>query len=117
MSKLTILHNPRCSKSRQTLALLEDNGIEPTIVEYLKGSVTKNTLKTIIKLLDVEPRDIMRKNETEYKDAGLNDESLTKEQQIALMIEYPKVIERPIVFSDDKAIVGRPPENVLELIK
>lgn len=117
MSKLTILHNPRCSKSRQTLALLEDNGIEPTIVEYLKGSVTKNKLKTIIKLLGVEPREIMRENEAEYKEAGLNDDSLTKEQQIALMVEYPKVIERPIVFSDDKAIVGRPPENVLELIK
>ncbi len=117
MSEFNILHNPRCSKSRQTLALLQENGIEPTVIEYLKDTPSKNKIKTIIKLLGVEPRDIMRKKEAEYKEAGLNNESLTKEQQIALMVEYPKVIERPIVFTKDKAAVGRPPENVLELLK
>ncbi len=117
MSEFNILHNPRCSKSRQTLALLQENGIEPTIIEYLKDTPSKNKIKAIIKLLGVKPRDIMRKKEAEYKEAGLDDESLTKEQQIALMAEYPKVIERPIVFTKNKAAVGRPPENVLELIK
>ncbi|WP_251360037.1 arsenate reductase (glutaredoxin) [Kangiella sp. TOML190] len=117
MSDFNIFHNPRCSKSRQTLALLQENGIEPNIIEYIKEAPSKNQLKSIIKMLDVEPREIMRKNEAEYKAAGLNDESLSKEQQIALMVEYPKVIERPIVFTKDKAAVGRPPENVLVLLK
>ena len=117
MSDFNILHNPRCSKSRQTLALLQDNGIEPNIIEYLKDAPSKNKLKNILKMLAVSPRDIMRKGEAEYKEAGLSDESLTKEQMVALMVEYPKVIERPIVFTKDKAVVGRPPENVLDLIK
>ncbi|NVJ61356.1 MAG: arsenate reductase (glutaredoxin) [Gammaproteobacteria bacterium] len=116
MSEFTIYHNPRCSKSRQTLELLQSKGIEPKVVEYLKTPPSANALKNIIKLLGVSPRDIMRKKEAEYKEAGLDNESLTKDQQIKLMIENPKVIERPIVFSKSKAAVGRPPENILEII-
>lgn len=117
MSNFNILHNPRCSKSRQTLALLQENGIEPNIIEYLKDTPSKTKLKHILKLLGVSPREIIRKNEAEYLEAGLDNESLTKEQIIELMVQFPKVIERPIVFTEDKAAVGRPPENILQLIK
>ncbi len=116
MAKYTILHNPRCSKSRQTLALLEENGLDFEVLEYLKTPPTQKQLKTILSLLDVNPKDIMRKGEAEYKESGLNDDTLTKAEQIKRMVAYPKVIERPIVFSQDKAIVGRPPENVLKLV-
>jgi len=116
MSEFTIYHNPRCSKSRQTLALLQEKGIEPTIVEYLKNPPSVNKLKTIIKLLGVTPRDILRTKEAEYKDAGLDDESLNQEALLKLMIANPKVIERPIVVTKTKAVIGRPPENVLDLI-
>ncbi|WMS87420.1 arsenate reductase (glutaredoxin) [Pleionea litopenaei] len=116
MSEFTIYHNPRCSKSRQTLALLQEKGIEPTIVEYLKNPPSVNKLKTIIKLLGVTPRDILRTKEAEYKDAGLDDKSLNQEALLKLMIANPKVIERPIVVTKTKAVIGRPPENVLDLI-
>ncbi|WP_026309395.1 arsenate reductase (glutaredoxin) [Kangiella aquimarina] len=117
MSEINILHNPRCSKSRQTLALLQENGVEPNVIEYLKNPPSKTKLKQIVKLLGVSPRDIIRTKEAEYKDAGLDNPDLTKEQIIELMVANPKVIERPIVFSNDKAAVGRPPENVLSVIK
>ncbi len=117
MSEINILHNPRCSKSRQTLALLQENGVEPNVIEYLKSPPSKTKLKQIVKLLGVSPRDIIRTKEAEYKEAGLDNPDLTKEQIIELMVSNPKVIERPIVFSKDKAAVGRPPENVLAVIK
>ena len=116
MAKYKILHNPRCSKSRQTLALMEENQLDFEVVEYLKTPPTQKQLKTILSLLNVEPSDIMRKGESEYKDSGLDDKSLSKTEQIKRMVAHPKVIERPIVFSDSKAIIGRPPENVLKLI-
>jgi arsenate reductase (glutaredoxin) len=116
MAQYTILHNPRCSKSRQTLALLEENGLDFEVLEYLKTPPTQKQLKTILSLLGAEPRDIMRKGEAEYKESGLNDDTLSKAEQIKLMVAFPKVIERPIVFSQQKAIVGRPPENVLKLV-
>ena len=116
MAQYTILHNPRCSKSRQTLALLEENGLDFEVLEYLKTPPTQNQLKTILSLLGAEPRDIMRKGEAEYKESGLNDDTLSKAEQIKRMVAFPKVIERPIVFSQQKAIVGRPPENVLKLV-
>ncbi|MEP1740147.1 MAG: arsenate reductase (glutaredoxin) [Kangiellaceae bacterium] len=116
MAQYTILHNPRCSKSRQTLALLEENGLDFEVLEYLKTPPTQKQLKTILSLLDAEPRDIMRKGEAEYKESGLNDDTLSKAEQVKLMVAFPKVIERPIVFSQQKAIVGRPPENVLKLV-
>jgi arsenate reductase (glutaredoxin) len=115
MAKYKILHNPRCSKSRQTLALMVEKGLDFEIVEYLNTPPTQKDLKSIVSLLNVSPKDIMRKGEAEYKESGLNDDSLSKAEQIKRMVAYPKVIERPIVYSDKQAIIGRPPENVLEL--
>lgn len=113
---VTIYHNPRCSKSRQTLQLLNDNGIEPKIIEYLNTPPSESTLKEIISLLGVSPRNIMRKNEDIYKTSGANDPSLNDSQLIKLMVEHPKLIERPIVIANGKAALGRPPENVLDII-
>lgn len=113
----TIYHNPRCSKSRQTLALLEERGIEPEVIEYLKTPPTAEELKRVLKLLGIsDPRALMRQKETEYKEAGLDDPSLTTEQLIEAMVRYPRLIERPIVIQDGRAAIGRPPENVLEIL-
>lgn len=113
-----IYHNPRCSKSRQTLQLLKDHGVEPEVVEYLKTPPTKTELKAVLKALAMKPRDLMRKKEAEYKENNLDDKSLSDEQLISAMIEHPKLIERPIVVtSDQKYALGRPPENVLDIIK
>jgi arsenate reductase len=114
---VTIYHNPRCSKSRQTLQLLEERGIEPDIIKYLETPPDAATLDKILKQLKMEPRDLMRKGETEYKELGLADESLSREQLILAMVENPKLIERPIVINKGKAALGRPPENVLEILE
>lgn len=114
--KVTIYHNPRCSKSRQTLQLLEAQGIEPEIINYLEQPPSKSKLEDILKKLQLQPRDLMRKKEQEYKDAGLDDASLSKEQLIAAMIDQPKLIERPIVLANDMAALGRPPEDVLKIL-
>lgn len=113
---ITIYHNPRCSKSRQTLQLLQDKGIEPTIFEYLKTPPDADTLDSILTMLDLEPRELMRKQEAEYKEQGLNDDSLTRDQLIKAMTDYPKLIERPIVVTNGRAAIGRPPENVVEIL-
>lgn len=113
---VTIYHNPRCSKSRQTLQLLHDHGIEPQIVEYLKEPPTANQLDAILESLGFEPRQLMRTRESAYLEAGLDDVSLSREQLIRLMVKNPIVIERPIVVVDGKAAVGRPPENVLSIL-
>lgn len=113
---VTIYHNPRCSKSRQTLQLLRDQGIEPNIIEYLSNPPSAVELDDILKRLNLEPRDLMRKNEAEYKQAGLDNPDLSREQLIQGMVDNPKVIERPIVLNGDKAAVGRPPENVLGIL-
>ncbi|MES9941951.1 MAG: arsenate reductase (glutaredoxin) [Candidatus Thiodiazotropha sp. 6PLUC2] len=113
---IEIYHNPRCSKSRQTLQLLQEQGLEPDIVEYLKTPPDKKTLEKILNMLGLEPRDLMRKKESEYKENHLDDASLTRKQLIDAMIAHPKLIERPIVIKDGKAAIGRPPEKVLELI-
>ena len=112
-----IYHNPRCSKSRQTLQLLNDNGVEAEIIEYLKTPPSAAQLKDILTALDMTPRQLMRKKEAQYKDNNLADESLTEDQLIAAMVKFPKLIERPIVISsDNKTVLGRPPENVLDII-
>lgn len=112
-----IYHNPRCSKSRQTLQLLADNNVQPEIIEYLKTPPSESELKEILTALDMNPRDLMRKGEKEYKENNLADESLTDEQLISAMLKYPKLIERPIVVTDDKKFaLGRPPESILEII-
>ena len=113
---VVIFHNPRCSKSRQTLQLLQENGVEPEVVEYLNTPPSKTRLKQVLKMLDLKPRQLMRRNEAEYKEQGLADESLTQEQLLDAMLATPKLIERPIVINGDKAVIGRPPENVLEII-
>ena len=116
--KVKIFHNPRCSKSRNTFALLEENGVEVDVVDYLKNPPSKSELKKILKLLGMKPRELMRKNEDEYKAQNLGDESLSDDDLINAMLETPKLIERPIVIVDDKkAAIGRPPESVLEILK
>lgn len=113
---VTIYHNPRCSKSRETLKLLQDKGVEPRIVEYLKTPPSKTKLKQILKLLGLKPRELMRRKEAEYKARGLDDDSLKIDELIAAMIETPKLIERPIVLANGKAALGRPPESVLDIL-
>lgn len=111
-----IFHNPRCSKSRATLALLEENSVATDIVEYLKTPPSEVELDEILSQLGLEPRDLMRKGEAEYKEAGLDNPDLDRKALIKGMVENPKVIERPIVLMNGKAVVGRPPENVLNLL-
>ncbi|RTZ71314.1 MAG: arsenate reductase (glutaredoxin) [Gammaproteobacteria bacterium] len=111
-----IYHNPRCSKSRQTLQLLKDNNIEPEVVEYLKAPPTREELERILDMLGLEPRKLMRRKEKEYKELGLADPGLSRDQLIDAMIEHPRLIERPIVIKDGKATIGRPPEKVLEIL-
>lgn len=111
----TIYHNPRCSKSRQTLALLQERGIEPDIVLYLDNPPDAATLQRLLTQLGITPRALLRKGEPEYKTLGLGDASLEDNALIAAMAKAPKLIERPIVVHNDKARLGRPPEQVLEL--
>lgn len=117
MSDISIYHNPRCSKSRQTLALLEEKGITPEIVEYLKSPPTVEVLGRILKQLDITARQLLRKGEAVYKELNLSDTSLTDEYLIQAMCDNPKLIERPIVICNDKAKLGRPPESVLEILQ
>jgi len=114
--KVTIYHNPRCSKSRQTLQILQGKGIQPTLVEYLETPPDAAELNRILELLGMEPRNLMRKKESEYKDAGLDDPSLSRDELIAAMVTHPKLIERPIVLANGKAALGRPPEKVVEIL-
>jgi len=111
---VTIYHNPRCSKSRQTLEILKENGVEPVIVEYLTDPPSADELRRVIKMLGIAPRELMRPKEA--KEAGLDADSLTEESLIDGMIKHPAVIERPIVVSGTKAAIGRPPECVLAIL-
>ena len=116
MSQFTIYHNPRCSKSRQTLALLEESGVTPDIVEYLQVTPNSAELKAVIAKLGMTPRELLRKGEDAYRDNNLADTALTDTQLIATMVAHPKLIERPIVIVGERAVLGRPPENVLALL-
>ncbi|MEE4190894.1 MAG: arsenate reductase (glutaredoxin) [Halieaceae bacterium] len=116
MPDFTIYHNPRCSKSRQTLALLEENGVSPEIVLYLDTPPSAAELKTLLGKLGMEARALLRKGEEAYKAEGLADTSLDEGALLAAMVAHPKLIERPIVVKGDRAVLGRPPENVLELL-
>lgn len=111
-----IYHNPRCSKSRQTLQLLQEQGVEVEIIEYLKTPPTATELSSILAKLALEPRELMRKNEAEYKATGMDNTELTRDELINGMVATPKLIERPIVLANDKAAIGRPPENVLSIL-
>ena len=113
---IKIFHNPRCSKSRQTLQLLEDNNVQPEIIEYLKQAPSKAELESVLNLLGMDPRELMRKGESVYKELNLADESLSNDQLLAAMLENPILIERPIVLANGKAAIGRPPESVLDII-
>ena len=111
-----IYHNPRCSKSRATLQLLQDRGIEPEVVEYLKAPPSESTLKEILDQLGLAPRDLMRRKEAPYKDLGLGDGKLSNAALIKAMVDNPILIERPIVRANGKSALGRPPENVLKIL-
>ena len=113
---VTIFHNPRCSKSRQTLSLIQEKNIDINIIEYLKTPPDISQLKQILKQLGYEPRQLMRKSEQIYKDLDLGNENKTAEDLIIAMTRNPILIERPIVLSGEKAAIGRPPESVLNIL-
>ena len=113
---VTIYHNPRCSKSRQTLALLEERNVNPNIILYLETPPDAGTVKTLLEQLQLSPRELMRKGETEYKENNLKDSSLSDTELVNMMVKFPKLIERPIVVSKGKARIGRPPESVLDIL-
>ena len=115
-SAVKIFHNPRCSKSRQTMQLLESNGVTPEIVDYLKQPPGYDELAETLALLGLEPRELIRTHEKPYKENRLDDQDLSREQLIQAMIEHPILIERPIVIHDGKAVIGRPPEKVLDIL-
>lgn len=114
---VTIYHNPRCSKSRQTLQLLLDRGIQPVVIEYLKTPPAEAELKRILGLLHLQPRQLLRRKEPLYRELGLDDNSLKDKELIDAMQEHPILMERPIVEANGKAVIGRPPEKVLEIIQ
>nr|WP_024308848.1 arsenate reductase (glutaredoxin) [Pseudomonas sp. P818] len=116
MTDLTLYHNPRCSKSRGALELLEARGVQPNVVRYLETPPSASELKSLLGKLGITARDLLRSGEDEYKTLGLSDTSLSEAQLIEAMVKHPKLIERPILIAGDKAVVGRPPEKVLELL-
>ena len=116
MTDVTIYHNPDCSKSRETLGLLRKRGIEPTVVEYLKSPPDEEALERLLRLLEIEPADLLRSKEEEYADLGLDGMLGDREALIAAMAAHPILIERPIVVAGDRARLGRPPQQVLEII-
>ena len=116
MPGTVIYHNPRCSKSRQTLELLNECGVEAQVVEYLQTPPDATTLRGILDMLGIEPRELMRSDEPEYRDLNLDDASLSREQLIAAMVAHPRLIQRPIVVRDGRAALGRPPEQVLGIL-
>ena len=113
---VTIFHNPRCSKSRQTLSLIQEKNIDINIIEYLKTPPDISQLRQILKQLGYEPRQLMRKSEQIYKDLDLGNENKTAEDLVIAMTQNPILIERPIVLSGEKAAIGRPPESVLNIL-
>jgi len=116
MNNFSIYHNPRCSKSRQALQLLQDNGVEPEVVLYLEQPPSKRLLKELLSKLGISVRELLRKGEDEYRELGLDDTTLGDDVLLDAMHTHPKLIERPIVVSGNRAVIGRPPENVLTLL-
>ena len=111
-----IFHNPRCSKCRLAMELLSEKGIQPDVVEYLQAPPNKQELEDILNMLKMQPRQLMRTHESEYKDNNLSNESLSRVQLIDFMIKFPILIERPIVIHNGKAVIGRPTETILEIL-
>ncbi|NBF08539.1 arsenate reductase (glutaredoxin) [Pseudomonas sp. Fl4BN1] len=116
MTDLTLYHNPRCSKSRAALELLEQRGLAPTVVRYLETPLDATQLRSLLGKLGISARQLLRTGEDEYKSLDLADSSLNEEQLIAAIAQHPKLMERPILETADRAIIGRPPENVLEIL-
>ncbi|WP_411562683.1 arsenate reductase (glutaredoxin) [Pseudomonas shirazensis] len=116
MTDLTLYHNPRCSKSRGALELLEARGLTPHIVRYLETPPDAATLTALLSKLGISARQLLRSGEDEYKALELANPALTEAQLIAAMVAHPKLIERPILVAGDKAVIGRPPEKVLEIL-
>lgn len=115
MKEITIWHNPKCSKSREALEIVKENGCEFNIVKYLDASLDEKEIKTILKMLQITPRELMRTKEEIYKELNLKDET-SDEALISAMVKYPNLIERPIIIKSNKAIIGRPPSIVVEFI-
>ncbi|MCH2477114.1 MAG: arsenate reductase (glutaredoxin) [Gammaproteobacteria bacterium] len=113
---VTILHNPRCSKSRQSLELLTNNGVDAQVILYLQDPPTSSEIKNILKKLNLSPSEILRRGETRFKELAISLEDIDDDQLITLMVENPILIERPIIFNETKAVIGRPPENTLDII-
>ena len=111
-----IYHNPRCTKSRLTLELLKEKGIEPEVKLYLEEGLEKNEVVEILNKIGISPRDFIRKGEAVFKENNLSDKALSDEQLIDAIVKFPKIFERPVVIKGDKAAIGRPPENVLEIL-
>ena len=116
MTELTLYHNPRCSKSRQALALLEERGLQPNVVRYLETPLAADELQALLARLSIGPRQLLRSGEEEYSTLNLADPALSDAQLIAAMVAHPRLIERPILVAGDVAVVGRPPEKVLEIL-
>ena len=116
MTDLTLYHNPRCSKSRGALELLEARGLTPNVVRYLETPLNAAQIKALLGKLGISARQLLRTGEDEYKMLQLADDSLSEAQLIAAIAEHPKLMDRPILEADDKAVIGRPPENILELL-
>lgn len=112
---ITIYHNPRCSKSRQTLELLQSKGVEPEVILYLKNPLNQSTLTSLLTKLGISAHELIRTSESEFKE-NFGQRGLTETQCIQAMIDYPKLMQRPIVEAGGRAVLGRPPENVLDLI-
>ena len=116
MAAMTLYHNPRCSKSRSALQLLEERGLTPAIVRYLETPLSAAQLQDLLGKLGIPARQLLRSGEDEYKNLGLSDPNLTDAQLIEAMAAQPKLIERPILVVGEKAVIGRPPENILEIL-
>ncbi|SDE95880.1 arsenate reductase (glutaredoxin) [Phytopseudomonas seleniipraecipitans] len=116
MTDLTLYHNPRCSKSRSTLQLLEDRGVQPTLVRYLETPPNAEQLRDLLSKLGISARQLLRTGEDEYRELNLANTALSDADLIDAMAAHPRLIERPILVAGERAVIGRPPENVLELL-
>ena len=115
-NKIAIYHNPRCSKSRKALEIIKSKNIEPTIILYLVNKLSKTEVKNLLSKLGLSIRDILRTGEDEYKNNNLKNENLSDDKLIEFLVKFPKLLQRPIVVKNSKAVIGRPPENILNLL-
>ena len=115
-NEVTIYHNPKCSKSRKALEIIRGKNIEPTIILYLASKLSKTEVKNLLAKLGLPIRDILRTEEDEYKNNNLNNDNLGDDELIDFLIKFPKLLERPIVIKNSKAVIGRPPENILNFL-